>query len=316
MPRDSPCERTPSQQVLTPLRHIRELSDTPEKEQLSETDHAWFEAGAPVPDDFVDRDLVELDAGADFGQLGIIVLITAFAIFLAGQYTLEAGYFFSDRDAISLNGASEDEFLVGGEFVDEEGGLVIPSNRFVDVTGIPNRRSVSGDREFYSLVGSELYVERRVEDDRPRILQNTPREIERGMESARTIYEGVGRVVAFQDLPRRYERFVEFYSESYRIDFCGYEPSEELRTYQVRIRRQAELDLIDELGRAPTEMEIREHAGPAAACQNAYLILADQDPRDFWLYPLAYVAFSLVIVVSSLLLFRRFKGGSEERKGK
>jgi len=287
------------------------LSDNPEKHQINETDHAWFEAGAPVPDDFVDQDLVELDAGADIGQLGIIILITAFAVFLAGQYTLEASYVFSDKEPIALNDGSEDEFLVGPGFFDEDGGLVIPSNRHVEVTGIPNRRSVSGDREFYGLVGSELYVERRVEDDRPRILQNTPREIERGVESARTIHEGSGRVVAFQDLPRRYERFVQFYSESYRIDFCGYEPSADLLSYQVRIRREAELALTDELGRPPTEMEIREHAGPAAACQNAYLIIADEDPKEFWLYPLAYIAFALVIGFSTVLLFRRFRGARD-----
>ena len=289
-----------------------ELSDTPEKEQPSLADDEWFQSGAPVPDDFVDQDLVELDAGADFGQLGIMVMIAAFAIFLAGQYTLEAKYFFSEKEPIALNAGSADEMFVGPEFFDEEGELVLPSNRFVEVTGIPNRRSVSGDREFYGLVGSEIYVERRVEDDRPRILQDAPREVERGMESARLIHEGTGRIIAFEDLPRRYEDFIEFYSDSYRTVFCGFEPSADLRSYQLRVRREAELQLTESLGREPTEEEIREHAGPAAACRDAYLLISDQDPKDFWLYPLAYVAFLLVIGVSGGLLYRRFKGGAEE----
>jgi hypothetical protein len=289
------------------------LSDNPENnDNISETDHDWFDQGAPVPNDYVDDELMELDAGADIGQLGIILLISAFALFLAAQYTLEATYFFSEKDPIALNEGSEDEFLVGAQFFDEQGLLQLPSNRYVEVTGIPNRRSVSGDREFYALVGSELYVEARVpEDDRPRILQNTPREIERGQESTRTIHEGVGRAVAFEDLPKRYERFIQFYSESYRTHFCGYEPSEDLRSYQFRIRREAETNLTDELGRAPTEMEIQDRAGPAAACQNAYLILADQKPTEFWLYPLAYLAFAAVLGFSGWFLFRRLKAAKQ-----
>ena len=289
-----------------------ELSDTPHNEQPSLVDDEWFLAGAPVPEDFVDQDLVELDASADFGQLGIMILIAAFAIFLASQYTLEAKYFFSEREPIALNDGSIDEMFVGPEFFDEEGELSLPSNRFVEVTGIPNRRSVSGDREFYGLVGAQIYVERRVEDDRPRILQDAPREVERGMESVREAHEGTGRIIAFQDLPRRYEDFVEFYSESYRTVFCGFEPSADLRSYQVRIRREAELELTESLGRTPTEEEIRDRAGPAAACQNAYLLIDAQDPKDFWLYPLAYVAFVLVIGVSGGLLIRRFRRGSED----
>lgn len=275
--------------------------------RLSLTDHEWFEAGAPVPDDFVDPELENLDTGNPWAHGVILLMIAAFAVLLAFQYTLELRYFFGPREAIDLNEGADEPLFIGDAWRDDEGLLEIPSNRYARVNGIPERRSVSGEREFTSLVGSQLYVERTIEDDRPRILQNTPMPVDRDLESARLLFEGEGRVISFRDLPRRYERFIEFYSNGYRLHFCGFEPSEELRSYQFRVRRQAEGDLRDELGREPTEQEVRERAGPAAYCQEGYLLIAGEVPGDFWFYPALYVGFALIVGGAVFFVYRRLR---------
>ncbi len=288
------------------------MSDSPKSpELLSPADEAWFQTGAPVPDDFIDPDLSGEEGARSVGQGLILLLVAAFAMLLSAQYTLELRYFFTDRDPIVLNEGADESLFIAPQWRDEAGNLEVQSNRFVHVSGIPERRSVSGDREFYSLVGSQLYVERRVEDDRPRILQGTPRPVERGMESARVLFEGEGRVVSFRDLPRRYTRFIDFYSDGYRLHFCGFEPSEELRSYQFRVRRQATTALTETLGREPTEDEIREETGPLGYCQEGYLLLADERPGDFWFYPLFYLAFASIIGGAAYFLVQRFRGRSE-----
>lgn len=286
------------------------MSDgTNDKDQLSPADVAWFDAGAPVPDDFIDPELsAGDDGGAGLGQGIILLLVAAFALLLAVQYTLELRYFFTPRTPIALNEGADEDIFIGPEWEDESGNLAIPSNRYAEVSAIPQRRSLSGDREFFALVGTELYVERRIEDDRPRVLQGTPRPVERGQESARAAYEGAGRVVSFRDLPRRYSRFIRYYSDSYRVHFCGFEPSEELRSYQFRMRRQAEDELLERLGRAPTEAEIRERTGAAGYCQEGYLLIDGEAPSDFWFYPLFYLAFLAIIAGAVFFVARKLRG--------
>ena len=268
---------------------------------------SWFEEGAPLPPDFVDPDFDQLDGESSWGHGILLLMVAAFAVLLATQYTLELKYFFSPREALELNAGADEALFVGPQWIDEAGLLDIPSNRYARVAGIPQRRSVAGDREFFALVGKEIYVERRVEDDRPRILRGTPIPVDRNLESARMMFEGEGRIVAFRDLPRRYERFIAFYSSAYRLDFCGFEPSEELRSYQFRVRRQAEADLREELGRDPTEAEVRERAGPAAHCQEGYLLIADEVPAEFWVYPVLYAAFAGIAAGALFFVVRRLR---------
>lgn len=268
------------------------------------TEEAWFAQGAPVPDDFVDPELAAVDSGAEWGQRAVLVMVAAFAVFLAVQYVAELRYWMSDRTPMELNEGADESLWIGPRYVGEDGRLQIPSNRFAHVEGIPQRKSISADREYFNLIGSSLYVERVVEDDRPRILRGQPMSVPRGQESIRPLYDGAGRVVAFEDLPRRYQGLIQFYSDSYQVEFCGFEPSAELRSHQVRLERQAELALTESLGRAPTEEEVLERAGASVRCQHGYLLLDGQSPQSFNYVPLMYAVFVVSVLGSAFFLLR------------
>lgn len=268
---------------------------------------AWFDAGAPVPDDYVDPELVELGDSEDrIGFTGVLLLVVAFALFVGAQYTSELAYVFTSGDPIDLNAGAEDELMVGPSFLDD-GQLAIPSNRYVQTVGVLERRSASEERTFHKLVGNHIYVEQEIIDDRPRILQGTPLPEEPGADSYRGTFEGTGRLIAFQDLPRRYERFVDFYSDSYQVAFCGYEPSAELALYFRRLRVDAEYRLTESLGRAPTDAEIEEELGGVTTCQQGYLLVAHRDPRSYAIFVLIYAVIVLITGGAAFLLYRRWR---------
>ena len=286
------------------MRLSDQMDNLPKHDPMADPSDSWFEGGAPVPEDFVDPDFEGLGSGATVTQGLILAMVVGLAALMALQYTRELGYFFTERAPIDLNAGADEQRFVGPSYYGDDGLLELPSNRFVEVRGVPQRRSAAGTREFFALVGSQIYVERRVEDDRPRILRGTPRTIPRGMESARVEFEGRGRLIAFEKLPGRYDSFVDFYSRSYRIPFCGKDVSPELESYRNRVRRQAEVALRADLDRQPTEQENRERAGPAAGCQRGYLLIEGEDPRAFWFFPAVYFAFACIVLGAFYLVTR------------
>lgn len=272
---------------------------------------AWFDEGAPVPDSYVDPQLVSMDEPEDrVGFAAVLVLVAAFAAFVGAQYTSELAYVFTSGDPIALNEGSPDEYMIAPAFFEDE-QLVVPSNRLVDVVGILERRSRSDDRIFHKLVGSHIYVEREFVDDRPRVLQGTPIREEPGADSYRATYEGVGRLIAFEDLPKRYERFIAFYSDSYQVAFCGFEPSADLELHFRRITSEAEFALREELGRTPSREEVAERLSGATACQNGYLLIAGRDPASYRIFLGIYLVIGVILVGALTLLIRRFRPTSD-----
>lgn len=276
-------------------------------------DLSWFDGGAPVPDDFVDDELVNMDSADAWGQPMVLALLATFALILAFQYTSDLRFFFTSRTAVDLNAGTDDEYTIADSW-SASGDLVLPSNRYVAVSGISERKSVARDRLFYKLVGAQIYVERVVIDERPRILRGQPIPVERGQESIRPLHDEPGRLIAFSDLPKRYSRLIQFYSDNYRVHFCGFEPSDLLAQYQYRIRQEASRDLELELGRTPTDEEISARAGPGATCQSGYLLLSGDSPADYWFFPLLYLAFGLIMFGSAFFAARRLRSGSEDRR--
>ena len=268
---------------------------------------AWFDEGAPVPDSYVDPQLVSMDEPEDrVGLAAVLVLVAAFAAFVGAQYTSELAYVFTSGVPIALNEGSPDEYMVAPTFFDDT-QLVVPSNRLVSVVGILERRSRSDDRIFHKLVGSHIYVEREFVDDRPRVLQGTPIREEPGADSYRATYEGIGRVIAFENLPKRYERFIEFYSDSYQVAFCWFEPSADLALHFRRITSEAEFALRDELGRTPSREEVAERLNGATSCQNGYLLIAERDPSSYRIFLAIYAVIGAILIGAVTLLWRRFR---------
>lgn len=267
---------------------------------------AWFGDGAPIPDDFVDDSLVELGETDRVGQLAVLLLVAAFAAFLGTQYLSELRYAFTPAEAELLNAGADDPLKVGPAFYSEAGALTLPTNRHAQVQGIMERRSVSDDRIFHKLVGAHVYVELERVDDRPRILQGQPMPVERGTESVRGIYEGTGRLLAFEDLPKRYERLIDFYSEGYQVWFCGFERSDELFAFHQRMESEARYAFRTEHGRDATATELAEELGGRTECQQGYLLQDAKTPASHRVYVGIYAALAVILLGSLALLMRVF----------
>lgn len=267
---------------------------------------AWFGDGAPIADDFVDESLVELGETDRVGQLAVLVLVAAFAAFLATQYTAELRYAFTPSEPEDLNEGADDALKLGPAYFAESGELTLPTNRFVRVDGIRERRSVSDDRVFHKLVGAQLYVEEERVDERPRILQGQPMPVERGTESVRPVYEGGGRVVAFRDLPQRYERLIEFYSDAYQTWFCDFERSDELFAFHQRLESEARFAFRTNNGRDATPDELAAALRGRTSCHEAYLLQDAKTPETHRVFIGIYAALALILLGSLGLLVRSF----------
>ncbi|MFT4703848.1 MAG: hypothetical protein ACI81R_001543 [Bradymonadia bacterium] len=275
--------------------------------QLDADAMAWFNGGAPVPDDFVDQALATDEPEEKLARNAVIVLVMLFAAFLAYQYVGELAYSFSETEAVDLNVGSDDEMLVNLDVL-----AAVTSNRHVSVVGIRERRSFGEERTFHKLVGSQIYVEEVVEDDRPRILRNMPMPVERGEQSFRPSYENNGRLIAFKDLPKRYEGLIAFYSNNYRTWFCGYEPSTELADWYQRLENQTRFDLQQANGTTPSAEEVAAALDGATTCQNASLMLDGRDPASYRQFWAIYAALAFVFFGGAWMLSRNLLGRSKE----
>lgn len=270
-----------------------------------ELEHEFFERdpGAPMPRDWVDPELENLPVARGGGQTPLLVLVTLLGLFLALQYRSELLYFFTPNEPVELAAAEElqlDERWAPG------GALMLPSNRYVNIEGIPERRSVSDDSVFYKLVGAQIYVETHETGEGPRLLRNLDTMPDPAAESYRQLHIEPGRLIAFENISRRYHMVVSYYSHSYGIEFCGHEPSTDVRAFRNNIRSGIRLMMADELGRDPTEAEVDERMGREARCQRGYLLMSGAAPSDYWWVPVAYGAllvllgFSIRQIVRSL----------------
>ncbi|TVR04742.1 MAG: hypothetical protein EA398_01185 [Deltaproteobacteria bacterium] len=264
-----------------------------------------WEPGAPVPDDFVDEDLAgdsPLGRRVDFGRPILALLVAAFALWLASQYTLELRYAFSDREPLDLGRA--EELREHPEHV-RNGQYTLPSNRHVRIEAILERRAVADRHAFYKIVGAPII--RQQDDDAhhdARLFRDIPRAPTRGEESLQPTSHDAGRLVAFEDLPERYRAIASFYGEALGIHYCGVEPSLELQRFLDNRRETLRLRLTRELQREPTPEELDARLGRHARCQTGYMFFANQSPADLWYFPLLYLLFLLALGGSLLTLVR------------
>jgi hypothetical protein len=227
---------------------------------------------------FVDPELERMGRPPEFLQPLLLLVVAAFACFLGYEYVDELAYSFSDSDPITLGAAEE---LPQNVAWMQDGQLMLPSNRYVSVDGAAERRSASDRYVYYKLLGSQIYVQTEPETMGREVNGEWDFRPERGREDYREIRAGGGRLVAFEDLPKRYEGILQYYSEGYQLEFCGFEPSPTLRNHLVTLRLRTTEQLREELGREPTDDEINDRLGRAAECQRAYLLFAGVEPADY-----------------------------------
>ena len=192
----------------------------------------------------------------------------------------------------------------------------LPHNRYVEIGGIPSKRSMSERYAYFKLVGGELYVEQRREDaddsEYDKLARGGP------MASAdRDMFSGRGRLVSFAQMPNRYAGLRQYYSRNYGQPFCV-DMDENSRAQIVTQRRETvrqmwrrqyeetseEERAAQELTPAPTEAQIDELMAEYPVCSEAWLIQEGVSPRDYWWYVLLVGMFVAFMLVDAVLLVR------------
>jgi hypothetical protein len=254
---------------------------------------SWFGSqpdGIPLSPDFVDPELARLNARPSVLQLLLVLVVMGFAGFLAATLYADVAYFFSDDAPLDLGAVEEmaAELAANPSLLES-----LQSNQYVRVSGIPQRRSVAGDRQWAQLVGAPIFVESVREDPgADPILRDVRFRIAPNEEPLRRYYLATeGRLMRFEDLGRRYDGLIEFYRDGYNLWFCG----QPLTRRQEDYRQLTVNELRVELGREPTTEEVDQ----SFHCENAFLVQADRKPADH-AWHLAVVAFIALIQLAGL----------------
>ena len=254
---------------------------------------AW--EGTPLPDDYVDPELTSLPVAPNPLQPALLMLLAAFAAFLLTQYVADARYALSSSEAVRLGEAE----LLPDTAV--RGRLALPDNRYVRLTGITERHLTVGTRGYAKLVGVPIYVEVDAEVLAPPSDDITFGELVLGG-SERHVVEQPGRLVSAAALPRRQRAIFAWYSRSFGEVYCDVPAEPAVQRHHDERRSLAEMQLELELGRAPTEAELTDRAGPP--CTQVWLLQEGRRPADHRRH-LAFVGlFVVIIAVSGWLLVR------------
>ena len=186
----------------------------------------------------------------------------------------------------------------------------------VELRGITTRRSISTRHKYAKLIGGEVYVEL-PRDDR----DESPLEREaKGPQQAdrdRTMFEGVGRAIAFTSSPDHYQGLRQFYTRHYNTTFCVDVDEATLAQLEQKRREgilQTWRTLYDEA--SPEERVSRKMAPSPTAeqldllqreeplCVDAYLIQVGVQPRDHWWYVALSALFILLMIFDVVMIVR------------
>ena len=198
----------------------------------------------------------------------VFVLLLGLSGLIAWQYVGHLRYFFAPV-AIAPLGAAED---IGVAIRAEQLDSNLRSNRFVSLSGIPQRYASAGDRGVFKLIGAQLYVARKA-TELPDASSETFGDSNNPDEN-REEFDGSGWLITFSDLPRKYAGIRDFYAENYRVPFCSHDPSPQLAAYfEAERERTGKLD-----------------------CVEGYLLIEGEAPRDQWPYLAGLTAYALLVL--------------------
>lgn len=284
---------------------------------MSEETNNEYTVGRVAPDD-VDEELMALAQNEPPSILRPILMIGVIlmAAWVVSDWRSELEYLFSSSNPIDLGDVTEFASMASDDPNFEPD---IPHNRFVELRGIPSRRSQSTRYRYAKMVGSWVFVEIERDDY---ISDPIERELqgEAKTDVDRTYFEGRGRALAFSEMPDRYRGLRHYYSSRYTIRFCEEFTPRELREYEQQ-RREA---LVEELraeykeatpeqrierglSETPDPQEVQGILDRNPSCVKAYLIQVDTEPRDHYLYGLAALAFLGFMLFNVVMLIRWFR---------
>lgn len=241
--------------------------------------------------------------------LMIGVIITAF--WIVGDWREQVSFFFSSNEPIVIGDVTD--FATKAE--DPNWRPDLPHNRVVSLSGIPTQRSQSARYMYWRLVGGWVFVE--AKRDIPEGSITAEMEDAPAGDVDRTYYEGKGRMIAFREMPQRYNGLREYYRSRYNIEFC-----ETLRPEDVRSIENKRRDVIvsqwkieyDEatpeeriekkLSERPTDAQIKEILDNNPVCVDAYLVQDGVMPSDMIWYLVATILFGCFMLFNVYGLIR------------
>lgn len=240
----------------------------------------------------------------------LMIAVILLALWIVADWRAELEFFFSSSEPVELGDALDFASL------EDDPSSVIPHNRYVKIRGIPSRRSQSARYRYASLVGSPIFIEQlRPDAD----MDPIERELTGGDKADvdRVYFEGVGRIVAFSEMPNRYRGLREYYFKRYQEPFCidvdAASRKAILEQRRDSVVRQWRLEfeeatpeerLEKSLTAEPTAEEVKEVVHSTPVCIDAYLLQVDTKPIDFWWYLLAAVLFLGFMLFNVVMLVR------------
>lgn len=284
-----------------------------ESDRSNEELEAWpWEEG-----DELDPELMELGKGS--ARRSVLRPVLMIGVLVMGSLILsdwreELSYFFSSSEPIQLGSVTDFPSRASEE---EEGwSPELPHNRYVELQGIPTRRTLSKRYRYFKLIGGEIYVEALRDDadlsELERIEKGDPR-----ADMDRSLYHGRGRALSFAAMPERYTTLRQYYSRNYNVTFCvdldaqarAQIERKRRETIQQMWRKRYEEATAQErqakgLSEEPTQAQIDELMASNPVCVDAWLIQDGRAPRDHWWHLVLASLFGLFMLVDAVFLVR------------
>lgn len=241
-------------------------------------------------------------------MLGVI----ATALWIVSDWREEVEFFFSPSEPIALGEVTE---FASREASDPNWRPEIPHNRYVSLGGIPTQRSQAARYTYSRLVGGWVFVEERRQGADGSITAEMNDSPEGDID--RTIFQGVGRAIAFKQMPQRYNGLRDYYRTRYGLEFCETLRPEDIREMERRRRDvlisqwKVEFEaaspaerLEKQLSPMPTDGQIKEILDNNPACVDAYLVQVGVKPSDMIWYLVATAMFGGFMLFNLYGLFR------------
>lgn len=246
----------------------------------------------------------------------LFIAVIALGIWIVGDFRTQIEYFFSSSDPVQLGEIAE---MAKGPDEEPNWSETFSHNRYVELAGIPKRRSESRKYRYFKLVGAPVYVEQPLTEvgEAPEPKFRGPN---RSGPEGRTYFEGKGRMIAFGKMPDKYAGVKHYYRKKYGTRFCENLSKKD----KQRIRSEQRSTIIDNwrarydnaskkerqkkgLTPEPSDEELQEILNANEICTEAFLVQATVSPRDHWMYVLTAALFGLFMLLNVYWLIRWFR---------
>jgi len=261
----------------------------------------------------IDEELLDLadESSPSVLRPFLMIGVIATALWIVSDWTEDVAYFFSPSEPVALGDITE---FASKTSDDPNWKPTLPHNRLVSLSGIPTQRSQSARYLYSRMVGGWIFVEE--ETERPDNITDEMNDAPKG-DIDRTFFQGQGRLVAFSEMPERYNGLRDYYRKRYGIEFCETLRPEDIQAIDKRrrdvitVQWKAEYDAASpaersekKLSEGPTDAQVREILDNNPVCVDAYLVQANVVPRDHIWYVVATALFGAFMLFNLFGLIR------------